>query len=278
VRYHLTGQRVLITGGASGLGRLLALKAAARGAHVVIWDLAEAGGQATAEEITSSGGIATAMTVDVADREEVRQAAQRCGNVDVLINNAGVINGQRLLETSEDQISETLNVNTLALFWVTRAFLDGMISRGHGAVVTVASSAGLVGVPGLTDYAASKFAAFGFAEALRGELSQDRTGVTSLTVCPSHLDTAQFDGVSTRFPQLLPRLSASRVAEKILRGIERQRSQLIMPPLARTIPVARAMNVRHFDRMMAFFGTGTAMDAFRGRQALSGNATPHPGL
>lgn len=275
MRYHLTGRRVLITGGANGLGRHLAVQAAEHGADVVIWDIAEDAAQTIAEEIITAGGTASAMTVDVTDREAVRRAAQRCGEVDVLINNAGVISGQRLLEISEEQISQTLHVNTLALFWVTRAFLGGMISRGHGTVVTVASSAGLVGVAGLTDYAASKFGAFGFAEALRSELQQDRSGVTSLTVCPSHLDTARFDGVTTRFPMLLPRLSSARVAKKILRAVERRRTQLIMPPLVRTIPVARAMNVRHFDAMMSFFGSGTAMDAFRSG-ATQNDAAPHP--
>lgn len=275
VRYHLKGRRVLITGGANGLGRLLALQTAARGAEVVIWDTDEEAGRATADEILSSGGVASAVTIDVADREAVHAAAAICGEIDVLINNAGIISGRRLLDATEEEISETLHVNTLALFWVTRAFLGGMNSRGHGAVVTIASSAGLVGIPQLTDYAASKFAAFGFAEALRGELRQDRSGVTSLTVCPSHLDTAQFDGVRTRFPLLLPRLSATRVAEKVVRGIERRRSQLIMPPLVRTIPVARAMNVRHFDAMMSFFGAGTAMDSFNGREQRS-RTSPQP--
>lgn len=234
---------------------------------MVIWDIAEDAALQTVQEVTSAGGTATAMTVDVADREAVRRAADLCGEIDVLINNAGVITGRRLLDATDEQISDTLHVNTLALFWVTRAFLGGMRRRGHGAVVTVASSAGLVGVPGLTDYAASKFAAFGFAESLRAELRQEGSGVTSLTVCPSHLDTDQFDGVTTRFPLLLPRLSAERVAQKILRAVQRRRTQLIMPPLVRTIPVARAMNVRHFDAMMSFFGTGTAMDSFRGRES-----------
>lgn len=275
MRYHLAGRKVLITGGASGLGRHLAHQAAERGAHVVIWDVDQEAGQATADEIARSGGTASAMVVDVAEREAVKSAALHCGEIDVLITNAGIVSGERLLDSSDEQISATLHVNTMALFWVTRAFLGGMIERGHGTVVTVASSAGLVGVPGLTDYAASKFAAFGFAEALRGELRQDRTGVTSLTVCPSHLDTARFDGVTTRFAWLLPRLSASRVAGKILRAVERRRTQLIMPPLVRTIPVARAMNVRHFDAMMSFFGIGTAMDAFSSRSSQY-DAAPHP--
>lgn len=253
---------MLITGGGSGLGRQLAVRAAAKGATVVVWDICAASAQATADHITQDGGRATAMAVDVTDRAAVRQAAESCGEVDVLINNAGLTRGNRLMGTTDEQIEETFNTNTLALYWVTRAFLGGMISRGHGTVVTVASTAALVGVPGQTAYAASKFAAFGFAESLRAELERDRTGVGSLTICPSHLDTGMFQGARMRFPVLLPTLKSRTVAQKVLRAVERGHAQLVLPPLARAIPVARAMHVRHFDRLMALFGTSRVMDAY----------------
>lgn len=265
MRYSLHGKTVLITGGGHGLGQIMALGAADRGATVVIWDTDTESAAATVEKITSRGGAASAMEVDVGDRAAVKRAALACGQVDVLINNAAVISGRPLLEASEEEIEDTFNVNTLALYWVTRAFLQGMISRGHGTVVTIASTAGLVGIPGQTDYGASKFAAIGFAEALRAELAKGNTGVNSLTVCPSYIDTRMFNGVQNRFPRLLPTLKAEKVAAKVLRGIERGQAQLVMPPLARTIPVARALHVRHFDRLMAFFGTSTAMDTFQGR-------------
>ena len=265
MRYSLHGKTVLITGGGHGLGQVMALSAADRGATVVIWDTDADSAAATAEKITSRGGAASSMEVDVGDRAAVKHAALACGEVDVLINNAAVISGRPLLEVSDEEIEDTFNVNTLALYWVTRAFLNGMISRGHGTVVTIASTAGLVGIPGQTDYGASKFAAIGFAEALRVELSKGGTGVNSLTVCPSYIDTRMFNGVQVRFPRLLPTMKAEKVAEKVLRGIERGQAQLVMPPLARTIPVARALHVRHFDRLMAFFGTSVAMDTFKRR-------------
>lgn len=265
VRYDLSSKTVLITGGARGLGRELALRAAERGAKVVIWDVEELTGAGLCQTLQERGHRASFAAVDVSDRVQVAAAADTTGGVDVVINNAGVIAGRSLLEESEEAIARTFGVNALALYWVTRAFLPGMIQRGHGTVVTVASTAGLVGVPRQTDYSASKFAAFGFAESLRAELTRDRTGVNSLVVCPSYLDTSMFDGVQTRFPLLLPRLRTERVAEKILRCVEKGRTQLIMPPLARAIPVARAMHVSHFDGMMRFFGMGHTMDNFRRR-------------
>lgn len=264
-RYNLMGKTVLITGGGYGLGRELAEQAAASGAHVMIWDISLEAGEAVTQALRDRGFSACFATVDVSDRYAVAAAAQRVGEVDVLINNAGVITGRGILEGSEETIMRTFDVNTLALYWTTRAFLPGMIRRGHGAVVTIASTAGLVGVPRQTDYSASKFAALGFAESLRAELTRGRTGVNSLVVCPSYLNTTMASGVSLRFPRLLPRLSVQKVAQKVLRGVEKGSAQLVMPPLARAIPVARAMHVRQFDAMMRFFGLSSAMDNFHRR-------------
>ena len=84
------------------------------------------------------------------------------GLVDILINNAGIVSGQSLLEIEDEKIEATFGVNTLSLFWTAKAFLPAMVERNHGHIVTIASSAGLVGVSKLTDYCASKWAAVGF--------------------------------------------------------------------------------------------------------------------
>lgn len=170
----LQGSTVLITGAGSGIGRLMALGAARRGARVVVWDLALERGRKVAGEIRSAGGQADAFIVDVSDPDAVRAVAGETlaavGAVDVVVNNAGVVSGRRLLDASEEAITRTFGVNVLALFWVTKAFLPGMIERRRGTVVTIASAAGLVGVAKQTDYSASKHAAVGFDESLRAEL------------------------------------------------------------------------------------------------------------
>ncbi|WP_120003187.1 SDR family oxidoreductase [Nesterenkonia muleiensis] len=276
MQYDLQNRKVLVTGGARGIGRLLALGAAHRGARVAIWDIDAAAAERVSREIHRTGAAAEAFGVDVADRTAVKAAAQSTGEIDVLINNAGVVTGKKLLEAQEDEIERTFQVNVHSLYWVTRAFLGGMVERGHGTVVTVASAAGLVGVARQTDYSASKFAAFGFAESLRAELAKDSTGVNSLVVCPSYTSTGMFDGVRTRFPLLLPILRPETVAKRALDCIERGESQLVMPRLARTIPVARAMPVRIFDRTMNFFGVNTSMDGFRGRATRPADRAEQP--
>ncbi|HEY9294456.1 MAG TPA: SDR family oxidoreductase [Microlunatus sp.] len=265
MRQELRNRTVLVTGGGSGLGRLMALGAADRGARVLIWDLAAQAAETVRDEIRAAGGDAQSQAVDVGDREAVRVAGVAAGRVDVLINNAGIVTGKDLLDASEEAIERTFRVNTLALFWVTRAFLPGMIERGSGSVVTVASAAGLVGVARQTDYSASKFAAFGFAESLRAELRKLRTGVNSLVVCPYYIDTGMFDGVRTKLPRLLPILRPEYVTRKVLDAIESGKRQLLLPRLVRTVAPARFLPVPAFDWMMDRFGINSTMDHFRGR-------------
>src|SRR6478735_9361536 len=163
----LSGATLLVTGGGSGLGRRLALGAAGRGSRVVIWDVDAGRGAAVRDEIRAAGGSAEAQAVDVTDNQAVKTAAEVAGPVDIVVNNAGVVSGRRLLEAADQDIERTMQVNVLSLYWVTRAFLGGMVSRRRGTVVTVASAAALVGVARQTDYSASKFAAVGFNESLR---------------------------------------------------------------------------------------------------------------
>lgn len=264
---RLSGSTVLVTGGGSGLGRRMALEAARRGARVLIWDISADGGTDVRDQIRSAGGVAEAQAVNVADRDSVKEAAAAAGPVDVLINNAGVVTGRLLLDAADEDIQRTFNVNVMALYWVTRAFLPGMVQRSRGTVVTVASAAGLVGVARQTDYSASKFAAFGFNESLRAELRAGKTGVDTLVVCPYYIDTGMFDGVRTRFPRLLPILKEEVVAAKVLDGIENGRRKLVLPPLVNLVPAARLLPVGAFDRLMDVLGINRTMDKFTGRPA-----------
>lgn len=268
MRYEvsLDGSRVLITGGASGLGRALARHAAAAGAEVVVWDRDGEGAQRVCTEIIAAGGRATADTIDITDRTAVEVAALRVGSIDVLINNAGVVAGESFLAVSPESIERTFTVNVLAVYWVTRAFLGGMIERDRGCVVSIASAAGLLGVARQTDYSASKFAVVGFTESLRAELRSLRSRVNTLTVCPFYIDTGMFDGVRSRFPLLLPILEVDTVARRILRDVERGKPMLLMPPFAHVLPWVRLLPVRWQDAISDFFGINKSMDEFRGRR------------
>lgn len=269
----LAARRVLVTGGAQGMGLLIARGAAARGAHVAIWDVNDrvlpdaaaqiAAGRAGADQLVVSD------VVDVGDPDAVLEAAERLaasfGRVDVLINNAGVVSGKRFMELSPEEVHRTLRVNTAALFWTSRAFLPAMIEAGAGHVVTMASAGGLVGVSGLSDYCASKFGAVGFHESLRAELRRTAPGVGTSLICPFFVGTGMFAGVRTRFPFLLPILEPERVAAAVIRAVEGNRAVVVLPWFVHSLKLLRLLPARWLDPIASFFGIHVAMDTFSGR-------------
>jgi all-trans-retinol dehydrogenase (NAD+) len=260
---------VLLTGAASGLGRLMARKIGAEGGRLVLWDVNRQGLETVRDEVASAGGRASIDACDLTDRHAIAAAAERarrdCGPIDVVINNAGVVSGKTILAAADEDIERTFAVNTLALFWVTRAFLPAMVERDRGHVVTIASAAGLVGTSRLTDYCASKHAAVGFDESLRLELKRQGSKVLTTVVCPFYISTGMFAGVRTRIPWLLPILEPEYVVDRILAAIRMNRRRLILPRVVAATYLARILPVPVFDAIMEFLGVNRTMDEFRGR-------------
>jgi all-trans-retinol dehydrogenase (NAD+) len=265
----IEGSRALITGAASGIGRLLAAELGRAGARLVLWDIDERGLNEVQAELQGAGRAVRTCVCDLTRREDIEAAAGRTladgGPVDILVNNAGIVSGKNLLEITPAEIERTFQVNTLAIFWTVKAFLPGMIERNRGHIVTIASAAGLAGTSKLTDYCSSKFAAVGFDESLRVELKRRNSKVVTTVVCPFYTDTGMFEGVRTRFPWLLPILDPEYVVRRIVRAIEKDRRRLIMPRFVYTGWPTRLLPVAWFDAMMAFFGISHSMDEFRGR-------------
>lgn len=268
---QISGKTVLITGGASGIGRRLALGAARQRARVVLWDLDQEAMNRTLEELRQTGSEEPCgYCCNVADRNQVYETAEsvsrEVGRVDILINNAGYVSGKRFLDCSDEQVQRTVEVNTLAHFWTVKAFLPSMIDVGTGHIVTIASAAGVIGVAGLADYCASKWAAVGFNESLRVELKQTAPGVRTTVVCPFFVNTGMFDGVRSRVSWLLPILDEGRVADRIWKAIARNRAQVFLPPLVGFVPLLRTMPALWFDALSGLLGINRAMDTFVGRE------------
>lgn len=262
----IAGSRILITGAGSGIGRLMALEAAdRRAAEVIIWDLSAETGEAVRQEIEAKGVRARTFSVNVGDSAQVASTAQDVGDIDILVNCAGVVTGKKLLDADEAAIRRTFDVNTMALYWTTKAFLPGIRERNHGSIVNIASAAGLTGVAKQTDYSASKWAAVGFTESLRGELRAEGSRVNTLVVCPFYINTGMFAGVQTKFPRLLPILEENNVSTQVIDSIESGREQLVMPSLVRLVPGVRLLPTRAFDAVMDFLGVNQTMDHFTGR-------------
>ncbi|WP_314717140.1 SDR family oxidoreductase [uncultured Actinomyces sp.] len=269
-RTPVRGAVVLVTGAASGIGALVAVQAAHRGARaVVLWDLDLPAAQDVATRVQAAGATCLAQRVDLRDAQEVEAAGrvvlERLGRVDVLVNSAGVVTGRSFEDLSEEDVARTFDVNVLALYRVVRCFLPGMRTRDRGCVVTIASAAGLVGVARQTDYSASKFAAVGFMESLRSELRRSGSHVRTLVVAPYYVSTGMFAGVRTRVPLLLPVLEPERVASQVLDSVERGDARRILPWFANAVLLVKALPVPVADAVTDLFGISTTMDTFTGR-------------
>lgn len=267
----ITGQIVLVTGGGSGIGRLTCLKFAEMGARVVTWDINSAGNQETVEMLKAKGYEGFAFTVNMANKDEIYEAAKvtkaQVGIVSILVNNAGIVSGKRLLETPDTVIVRNFEVNVLAHFWTIKAFLPDMLEQKRGHVVTIASLAGQAGTNKLVDYCASKFACVGLDEALRVEtLVQGNSDFIKTTVvCPAYINTGMFDGVQSKIIQILdPQFVADQVVDATLSNkaiimLPWWTSYLIM--LKHLVPSPAMM------KLSTAFGSNCSMDQFTGRDS-----------
>ncbi|KAF0559073.1 NADP-binding protein [Gigaspora margarita] len=217
---------VVITGGSSGLGSLLA-ETLARNVTVIVLDIKP-------PEVEHDNIIY--FECDVSKFEDVQRVAKEiideAGHPTILINNAGIVQGKTILESSEKEILNTLNINLLASFWTTKVFLPEMIKKNHGHIVTIASALGFIGMPQLADYCASKAALIGFHETLRRELDNqyNAKNVHTTLVCPGKMKTGMFDGSTVRFPFLTPSMATLEVVKPIITALDKNQGQDIFIP------------------------------------------------
>jgi all-trans-retinol dehydrogenase (NAD+) len=266
---QLSGARVLVTGAACGMGRLMAVDIGRRGGRVVAWDVDEAGLAGLADEMGSA--LELAQVVDVADRAAVYTAAEvvtrAIGGVDVLLLNAGLVCGRPLLDLPDDVIERVMDVNALALFWCTKAFLPGMVERGRGHLVVLGSVVSAAPAAGASAYVASKHAAYGFTETVRLELRTLAPAVRTTFVMPYLVNTGMFEGAgNTRLYPLLRMLEPEPVAARIVEAIEQDRERLVLPgwgPLL-LFPL-RMLPPRANDWLADMFGFLTPMTTVHGR-------------
>ena len=187
---RLEGKVALITGAGSGIGRASAVRFAAEGAQVAVVDLK--GADEVAAAIDAAGGEALALTTDVADEEAVAAMAEvavdRFGRVDVLMNNAGILEDfLPAADTPTPVWDRVLGVNLFAQFFTARALLPQMVERGDGAIINVASTAGLNGGNGGAAYTTSKHAIIGFTRQLCFDYA--RQGIRCNVICPGAVET-----------------------------------------------------------------------------------------
>ena len=209
---ELKSRVAIVTGGANGIGRETALAFARAGAAVAVWDMAEEAGKAVVAEIEQSGGKAAFFKVNVASQADVETAVAHVvtqfGQIDILINNAGILRDGQLLKVKEGQIvgkmseadfDAVIAVNLKGVFNCTQAVAPEMIKRGYGRVISASSVVGLYGNFGQTNYVATKAGVIGMTKVWARELG--KRGITCNVIAPGFIATDMTKGMPEKILQ-----------------------------------------------------------------------------
>ncbi|WP_405496084.1 SDR family NAD(P)-dependent oxidoreductase [Nocardia sp. NBC_00511] len=271
----VAGKKVLVTGAAMGLGKSFAQRAVTEQAtDVVLWDINETALKETAAELSALGGTHVHYyVVDVSDRDAIAEAGAavraEVGDIDVLVNNAGIVRGNGYFWETENKadIDKTMAINSLAPMYITLEFLPAMVrNTGEARVLNIASSAGLVANPRMSVYAASKWAALGWSDSVRLELEQSGNHhVTFTTVCPTYINTGMFDGAKGFW--FTPILDQEEVVDTSWDEMKKGSALVVLPwtsRLNRAISGLLPLKLRDF--YLNTVGVYHSMDEFTGRK------------
>ena len=243
------GTRVLITGASRGIGAALAHQLAAKGCVLGLVARGDEGLRELAGGLPGEGH--RALPADVADRESIRAAVAAFGAVDVVVANAGVADYGPWLDLDQGLEDRMTQINWLGTLYTVRAALPGMVERGRGHVVVIASGAALRTFPGAAVYGATKSAQRGFAEGLWHDL--DGTGVGVTTVYPGEIATNLHDHQPDKLPPWRRgghEADVDECAAAIVEGIERDRRDVYFPREVRLLRTIHGISPRLADLML----------------------------
>lgn len=276
---HIKGTNVLITGGASGIGRIMGRICLEKGAsNLIVWDINQANIDKTEVELSDvkpaetgvSKGQIHSYIVNVSDPQAIKSAYEKVksevGEVDILVNCAGIVRGNNTFDKQTVQdIDLTMDINANAPMYVALAVLPDMLRRDRGHICNIASAAGMLGVPKLSVYCASKWAVIGWTESMRVELKQARSNVRVTSVAPYFINTGMFDGVNSK---VFPILDPEKTAAKIIRAVEVGKSFRGIPFAYHFIRIWQGLLPNFlFDFIFGkVFGVYSVMDHFTGRR------------
>lgn len=278
-KMHIKGTNVLITGGASGIGRIMGRICLEKGAsNLIVWDINQANIDKTEAELSDvkpaeagvSKGQIHSYIVNVSDPQAIKSAYEKVksevGEVDILVNCAGIVRGNNTFDKQTVQdIDLTMDINANAPMYVALAVLPDMLRRDRGHICNIASAAGMLGVPKLSVYCASKWAVIGWTESMRVELKQARSHVRVTSVAPYFINTGMFDGVNSK---VFPILDPEKTAAKIIRAVEVGKSFRGIPFAYHFIRIWQGLLPNFlFDFIFGkVFGVYSVMDHFTGRR------------
>jgi len=213
---RLKDKVAIITGSARGIGQATAWKFAAEGAKVVVCDLERKGVDEVVSQIIAGGGQAIGFTVNVTDKASiaamVKGVIDKHGRIDVLVNNAGIVDDAMFRKMSDEQFERVIDINLKGTYNCARAVVDIMIAQNAGVILNASSVVGLYGNFGQTNYAASKFGVIGMAKTWARELG--RKGIRANAVCPGFVETTILKSIPQKVMQsMIDRVPLGRLAK-----------------------------------------------------------------
>lgn len=236
--YRLKNQRALVTGASSGIGMEIARNLAAAGCDVVLTARRTGKLERLADELRAGGVRAVPITADLAEPGQVdslaEAAGRELGGIDILVNNAGMTEAGLFWKKPDREWRRVLQLDLLTPLQLMHALLPGMVERDRGCIVNISSIAGLLFLPTVTHYAASKAGLAAASESVRTELTLRKSNVNMLVVYPGPihsqmLDKAKEDPATDRLFSLLPHGSAEDIGRLTVRAIEREERVLVYP-------------------------------------------------
>lgn len=226
---NITGKRALVTGGAKGLGRAIAIALAKEGVHVAITGRNEIALKKTVAELAELGTEVTYAVFDVADntavQQEVKNLNETFGYFDILINNAGISSFSSVMDMDVNDWTAIINVNLLGTYFVTKAILPQLIEKNQGDIVMVSSTAGLNGAATTSAYSASKFGVIGFADSLMREVRKNNIRVCTLMPSTIASDMSKDLGLTDGDPEKV--LQPEDFAELIIANLKLPRRAML---------------------------------------------------
>jgi all-trans-retinol dehydrogenase (NAD+) len=267
----------VVTGGAMGIGFATSKRLLQEGAIVTIWDLNAQAIEEAVRQLSEYGKV-FGHPCDVTEKERVLELAatakREMGRVDIVINNAGYVKGGDFLERPVADWEKTIAVNLTALVYVTAALLPDMYERNFGFIVNISSAAGMIGVPNLAVYSATKWAVWGLTESLRMEAhNRGKNGVKFASIHPCFLAKGMFEGAQLGFPGrwIVPLVKDHDVIAKAIveSALKKERYSPKRPRSLKLVLLLRSLPDKWFQWLLGVLGVAQSMKTWRGRQTLN---------
>jgi short-subunit dehydrogenase len=255
---------VLITGAGMGMGRLFAKRFANVSASLILVDVNDHALKNVSSELKT---VNYTYVCDISDKEQVQELVKKvhkdAGDVDIVINNAGVLYGYPFSRCTEDIIEKTIRVNVIGTMLITRAFLPDLMSKKRGHIINMASASSLTGVPDLAVYASSKHAIEGFSESIRLEMKKYGFRDIYITlVYPHFVNTGMVTGVKSSVL-----LSPEDVVNTVVKAIQKNRLYVYIPWWLRFMRILFYVMPTSFSDWLLFkTGVNKAMDEWIGHE------------